>query len=105
MTWIDSIAPSKPIKLKAKIHDEKIHLSWRAPKYNSSNDSAAYYVVYRFENDEAISTNFSSKIISIQKNNQFIDTTAAEDKNYKYAVTSVDRLHNESKTFAFTKVR
>ena len=80
-------------------------MSWRAPKYNSSNDSAAYYVVYRFENDEAISTNFSSKIISIQKNNEFVDTTAISNKNYRYVVTSVDRLHNESSDFAYTEAR
>jgi len=105
MNWIDSISPLNPVKLKAKIDEGKVHLSWKAPKYNSYNDSAAYYVVYRFEENETISTKFSNKILSIQKSNQFIDTTAAEDKNYKYAVTSVDRLHNESKTFAFTKVR
>jgi len=105
MKWIDSIAPSKPIKLKAKIENKKVHLSWKSPKYNSADDSAAYFVVYRFDENESISTTFSNKILSIQKNNKFVDTTAALNKHYKYAVTAVDRLHNESEEFALTKTR
>ena len=105
MKWIDSIPPSKPIKLKAKIENKRMHLSWKSPKYNSADDSAAYYVVYRFDENETISTTFSNKILSIQKNNEFIDTSATLNKHYKYVVTAVDRLHNESEEFAFTKTR
>tara|TARA_Y100000739_G_C20597128_1_gene460931 strand:+ start:197 stop:1795 length:1599 start_codon:yes stop_codon:yes gene_type:complete len=105
MTWIDSISPSKPTKLKAKINEGKISLRWKSPKYNYSNDSAAYFVVYRFEEGEIISTKFPNKIVSIQKNNEFTDTTATINKKYRYAVTAVDRLHNESKDFAYTEVK
>ena len=100
MKWIDSIAPSKPHKLRAKINEGKVYLKWRAPKYQHTNDSAVYYVVYRFEEGENVSTDFSNKILSIQKKEEFFDATALPDKRYQYAVTSVDRLHNESKEFA-----
>ena len=46
MTWIDSIAPSKPVKLKAKINEGKVYLNWKSPRYESSHDSAAYFVIY-----------------------------------------------------------
>ena len=105
MTWIDSIAPSKPVKLKAKINEGKVYLNWKSPRYDSAHDSAAYFVIYRFDEEETISTTFSNKILSIQKNNEFVDTTATLNKHYKYVVTAVDRLHNESKEFALTKTR
>ncbi len=105
MTWIDSIPPSEPTKLKAKRNENKVFLKWKSPNYKYKNDSAAYYVVYRFEEGEDISTKFSNKILSIQKNNEFIDSTAIKNTYYQYAVTSVDRLHNESRGFALTEIQ
>ena len=105
MKWIDSIPPSKPNKLRAKISEQQVHLKWKAPKYINTNDSAVYYVVYRFEEDESISIEYSSKILSIQKKKEFIDTNASPKKRYKYVVTAVDRLHNESEDFALTEVK
>lgn len=105
MTWIDSVAPSKPLKLKAKVKDDKITIKWKAPKYEAKNDSAAYYVVYRFDEEEVINTKLSNKILSIQKSLTFVDSTANVANCYKYAVTAVDRLHNESKQFALAEVK
>lgn len=105
MTWLDSIAPSKPLKFKVRLKEEKISLKWKAPKYNSANDSAAYYVVYRFEEEEKINLNLSSKIISIQKETELIDSTGSVVQCYQYAVTAVDRLHNESEKFAYSALK
>lgn len=105
MTWIDSIAPAKPTKLKAKLKDEQVSLKWKAPKFSTSNDSAAYYVVYRFEEGEDVNLNLSKNIISIQKGTNYIDSTANIEKCYRYAVTAVDRLHNESEQFATSELR
>ena len=105
MTWLDSVAPSEPLRFKARLKDEQITLKWRAPKYESSQDSAAYYVVYRFNEGESINLNLSNKIISIQKETSFIDSSASVEKCYQYAVTAVDRLHNESEKFAYTELK
>ena len=85
--------------------EEKISLKWKAPKYNSVNDSASYYVVYRFEEEETINLNLSSNIISIQKETELIDSTGSALKCYQYAVTAVDRLHNESEKFAYSALK
>ncbi len=105
MTWIDSVAPSEPLKLKAKIKDDVVHLKWKAPKYEVASDSAAYYVIYRFEEGEDLNLNLSNKILSIQKTTEFNDSTANSEKCYQYAVTAVDRLHNESKEFALAELK
>lgn len=105
MTWIDSVAPGSPSKLKAKFKDSSIALKWKAPKYQQTSDSAAYYVVYRFNEGEEINTKLSNKIISIQKLNTYIDTTVSTSNCYKYVVTAVDRLHNESTEFAVAELR
>ena len=105
MNWIDSVAPSKPIKLKVKFNESSIVLKWKAPKYKLTGDSAAYYVVYRFKEDEIINTKLANKIISIQKNNEFTDSTAITSNCYKYVVSAVDRLHNESTEFAVAELK
>ena len=105
MNWIDSIPPSQPLKLKAKIKEDNVVLKWKAPKYNSVNDSATYYVVYRFEENEVIDLQFSNKIISIQKQTEFVDSLRTPTSCFKYAVTAVDRLHNESVSFASAELK
>lgn len=105
MTWIDSIAPASPNKLKVKVKEEQVSLKWKAPKFETPSDSAAYYVVYRFEEGEEINLNFASKIISIQKTTNLIDSTANPQQCYQYVVTAVDRLHNESEEFVTAKLK
>lgn len=105
MTWIDSISPKAPIKLKARIKDEVAKLKWKAPKMETPEDTAAYYVVYRFNEDELINLELSNKIISIQKTTDFIDSSLNIEHCYKYVVTSMDRLHNESKSFAIAELK
>ena len=83
MNWIDSIPPSAPLKLKAKVKEDNVVLKWKAPKYRSVNDSATYYVVYRFEENEVIDLQFSNKIVSIQKQTEFIDSSATSSSCFK----------------------
>jgi len=100
MNWIDSIAPAPPIKLKTKNKKYGVSLKWRPPNYKALTDSAAYYVVYRYvENNEA-KLGLSDKILSIQKSTNFLDSTAIKGVKYNYVVTAVDRSHNESEGFS-----
>lgn len=105
MPWIDSIPPLGPVKLKTKFKNGVAVLKWKEANYQSANDSAAYFVVYRFDKDEIVNIGLSNKIVSIQKGTEFKDSTAIKGENYQYVVTAVDRLHNESNTFAYAKIK
>ncbi|WP_207741087.1 family 10 glycosylhydrolase [Paraclostridium bifermentans] len=93
MPWIDNDAPTAP---KVTINQNQSY-----NEINISNvDDAKYYVIYRFNNIENIDINDTSKIIAKVHNNGGIKTSYIDkniiEKDYKYIVTSVDRLHNES---------
>jgi hypothetical protein len=93
--YIDSTPPAPVKKLTAKkSKDGKILLTWTVQPATNEMDKAAYFCVYRFEADEKINLEDATKILKIVRNNSY---TAIEDKKrYKYAVTAIDRLHNES---------
>lgn len=96
MTFIDKKAPGKPLKLTASRYAASgIILSWNAPKAKKEMDKAIQYVVYRFEKGEKINLNSSSHILAITHNTTIQLNTPKPGSTY--LVTSLDRLHNESK--------
>ncbi|WP_054956347.1 family 10 glycosylhydrolase [Paenibacillus dakarensis] len=95
MPWLDNTAPSAPVGVTAKSGKEGIQLNWR------SKDDETYYVIYRFEDKEPLNTSDPSNIVrTVRKQagvvQTYLDTTALEKGKYRYVVTAVDRLHNES---------
>jgi uncharacterized lipoprotein YddW (UPF0748 family) len=89
MKWLDSIAPKKPIaNLQRKANGEvTIQL-----KHNSAD--ANCFVVYRFLKTEKIDITQADKIIAIQNNSLFSTIDFAQQ--YKFVITSLDQIHNES---------
>ncbi|WP_051986395.1 family 10 glycosylhydrolase [Clostridium amazonitimonense] len=96
MPWIDNKAPNSPLELAVNKIDSGLELTWK----DDANNDSSYYVVYRFEGDKLGNTNDSSNIVAkvrrTDNNMQFIDKDADSSKAYVYAVTSLDRIHNES---------
>ena len=93
MEWIDNTAPNTPT---VNINNNQ---NYNEIVIDNVND-AKYYIVYRFNNDENLDIENPSKIIAKVKNDggnttNYIDKNTA-GQNYKYIVTAVDRLHNES---------
>ena len=94
MPWVDSTPPNAPsIKINKTPNSNEVVI-------NNIQD-ARYYIIYRFKYEESVNINDSSKIIAKVRNNgqgtsNYIDTNTG-GLNYNYIVTSVDRLHNESK--------
>ncbi|KKO54116.1 family 10 glycosylhydrolase [Paenibacillus sp. DMB20] len=95
MPWLDSKAPAAPVGLNGHSGLDGVKLSWK------SKDDETYYAVYRIEGNAAPDIHNPAYMLGkVRKqdgaNPSFVDRTAEEGKKYKYVVTAVDRLHNES---------
>ena len=63
-------------------------------------DKAVQFVVYRFGNKEKVNLNDPSKIVAITRNPYYKLPYENGKTRYRYVVTALDRLHNESKAKA-----
>ncbi len=89
----DSTPPAKPGAVAVKRTSQGVSVSW-----NAASD-AAYYAIYRFKQGETQDINDATKLLGTVHKSQgtaYVDKTAAANQEYVYAVTAVDRLHNES---------
>jgi len=96
--WKDAIPPLPPQDLEAVNVESGVLLFWKTPSAAKDKELPAYYVIYRFEKDEKQDTSNPKNILAIHRKTGtiFLDKTAAQNKEYEYLITSVDRLHNES---------
>ena len=60
-------------------------------------DEAVQYVVYRFNNKEKVNLNDPSKIVAITRDCFYKLPYENGKTKYRYVVTALDRLNNESK--------
>lgn len=103
MPWIDSIPPAAPELLGTLLTaNGGLMLQW---KNRDTTHQTTQYVLYRFIGDKAGNYNDPSNILAIVNRQNEADTAFIQsytDKNYVpgvryvYAVTALDRLHNES---------
>ncbi|WP_181309014.1 glycoside hydrolase family 10 protein [Rufibacter sp. XAAS-G3-1] len=97
MPWLDSIAPMAPSDLKVHNSLDGVSLRWEAPAAASDGDTARYYVVYRVLKGQMINLENPAHMLAIHNGEAtYTDTSAKAGERYTYAVTAVDRLHNES---------
>lgn len=97
MNWKDTIAPNPPYSLNSRIDRQGVHLSWTAPAPGRDGEGARYYVVYRFDDNEAVDLGNPARILKIIfQDTQYTDTFFTRDRNYFYVVTALDRMQNES---------
>ena len=97
MPFIDSKAPGKVKGLKAIWTPDGFVLVWLQPKAKTPMDEARQYVVYRFASGEKKNLEDASHIVTVT-NQTFLKLPYSDGKQkYKYYVTVLDRLQNESK--------
>jgi hypothetical protein len=89
MKWLDSIAPKKPTVIASNTNGTSMQLQL---KQNSID--ANCYVIYKFNKNEKVDIADASKIEAITNTNIYNTKNSAID--YKYVVTSLDKIHNES---------
>jgi uncharacterized lipoprotein YddW (UPF0748 family) len=98
MPWLDSIAPNTPTELKVINTTDAVALCWNAPAKAADGNLARYYVVYRVPQGQTINLENPAHMLAIHNGGTtYTDTSAQAGQRYTYAVTAVDRLHNESK--------
>ena len=96
--FMDDKAPGKVRKVKKVWTEDGYMLFWTPPKAKDEMDRAVQYVVYRFGDKEKVNIDDASHIIAVTRNN-FYKLPYKDGKNkYRYVVTALDRLHNESKS-------
>lgn len=98
--FMDNEAPEKVRKLKPVWTADGYLLFWTAPKYKDEMNRAVQYVVYRFKDGEPVNIDDPSHIVSVTRNTFYKLPYDDGKTKYRYVVTALDRLHNESKSVA-----
>ncbi|MGI2295040.1 family 10 glycosylhydrolase [Paenibacillus sp. GXUN7292] len=100
--WKSSVAPAMPTNVTAEAVDGVTQVTWTS---NDETGSTAYYVIYRFAQDENVDTSDSTKIIAVvgktvdsdgKDITSYTDTAVSDPSKVQYVVTALDRLQNES---------
>ncbi|MGX1192112.1 uncharacterized lipoprotein YddW (UPF0748 family) [Metabacillus sp. SLBN-84] len=97
MAWIDDKPPHAPKVKQAKQHPGGIQLMLETHE----RSDASYYAIYRFEGKKRGNVEDPKNLIATVRKEMdhqiFTDKTAVKGRSYTYAVTALDRTHNESK--------
>ena len=96
--FMDNEAPAKVRKMKPVWTEDGYILFWTAPKYKEEMNRAVQYVVYRFDAKEKVNIDDPSHIVAITRDNFYKLPYENGKTKYRYVVTALDRLHNESKS-------
>ncbi|WP_160712107.1 glycoside hydrolase family 10 protein [Chitinophaga solisilvae] len=96
MSWLPNTAPEPPYFIDAFERPGGLEIHWTD---DDTTGRTKGYVLYRFEQNEAINVSDPTKIISIQPQSpdpEFKDAGYIKGRNYTYVITALDRLQNES---------
>jgi uncharacterized lipoprotein YddW (UPF0748 family) len=94
-THLHGRAPGKVQNLRIQPAGNDLMLLWDAPMHPENPELAAYFVVYRFRKGEKVDPGRSRAIYALTRE-PFCLIPSGESACV-YAVTAVDRFHNESK--------
>ncbi len=107
MPWKDDIPPLVPKNLSASVNEQDmLEIEWDTPDKARDQELPWYYVLYRFEADERPTNSDPTRIVGMAYGkNSIVDSSAKPGVRYQYFLTSVDRLHNESRPAGPLKLR
>lgn len=96
MSWLPKQTPEAPYFIDAFERPGGLEIHWAD---DDTSGHTKQYVLYRFDQNEAINVSDPTKIISILQQSsdpEFKDLTYVKGKLYTYVVTALDRMQNES---------
>ncbi|WP_020530669.1 family 10 glycosylhydrolase [Flexithrix dorotheae] len=98
MSWKDSIPPRSPKNFQVQQGKDGNLIRWESASTASDGDNAYQYLVYKFPdslNFDEVDGQFIQEILPGDKK-EFFDKTEMPTKSFKYAITALDSLQNES---------
>lgn len=100
LAWKDTVKPNSPANLRYEYIASRgqAGLRWDVPSPSSDGDSAMRYVVYRFTTPSVQSVDFDNpaSMFSVEGTKQNIPPAINAGGPYYFAVSALDRNHNES---------
>lgn len=107
MKWKDSIPPNAPMNIKGYKSNDMYKIEWQLPEKASDGEIVSRFAVYRIPLNLKPTINDSQFLYKIFQGDITSFFISEDDANqYRYVVTSLDRLWNESKagvSIAFKK--
>lgn len=95
---IDTSAPESPYNLRFEAVDSTtVLLKWDAMVETTPKDEVRFYAVYMFSEDESVDTANWNALYGFTPSKEIKLPDDINSMCMKFAVTAVDRLHNESK--------
>lgn len=92
--WLGHDLPPAPQLYSTVQNEGSLLLQWQMPV---TLKEPVKFAIYRFEGDEPVDLTQSKDIIALTQATQFKDMQYVAGRNYRYVVTALDRLWNESK--------
>ena len=100
MDWKDAVPPNQPLNLRFEriASTGPAGLVWDHPVAASDGETARRYVIYRFTDAVILPGELDdpTNIIGSTSETSFVPETPPAGSDYYYAVTALDRNHNES---------
>ena len=99
MPWIDAVNPLPPVTVTYATTPTTVTLNWQVPLAATDGDTAKYFVIYRSTDGSAVDITNAKQILYISPVPiiTYIDTiTITNYPGVAYAITSCDKIHNES---------
>ena len=96
MPFLDDKAPKKPVKVKPVWTADGYILFWTPPTAKTWGDVTNRYVIYRFDDGEAVDLNSTRHIVKITYDTMYKLPYEDGKTKYTYVVTALDRVGNES---------
>lgn len=98
MSWKNRQPPEVPQNVYMVRASSKVSIKWTAPPRALDGDTATYYVVYRFPAETKPDYSQPQYIQKITRKTLYSEPLNPKSRlRYRYAVSAVDRFHNESK--------
>ncbi|MEG2179365.1 MAG: family 10 glycosylhydrolase [Bacteroidales bacterium] len=104
-THIDSEAPKEVRKVKTRWTENGYEMQWKRRDTDDEMQKQIYFCIYRFKRGEKRDLNNSENLIATTRDTYYLLPYEDGKNRFDYVVTSVDRMHNESKKGARKKVK